>query len=210
MIQFTQQRPRPTLAQCRPITPRSPPRKTFVYKLRLKDGMWYVGTTDNPAKRLQDHRRGDGSQWTQRHPPMAGFQHKDVVYFSEPQAARLEEDKKVKELMLQHGVERVRGGSYSACELSSADLNALRKELWHAQDCCIRCGRRSHYAVQCFAKRDVDGNALEAPPASGVDNERRRPLAEKLREVHEAASMLTENEFVRLRREVLAHWSAAC
>ena len=41
-----------------------------IYVLQLEGGKWYVGKTDNPGMRLEDHKKGHGSQWTRKYNPV--------------------------------------------------------------------------------------------------------------------------------------------
>ena len=90
----------------------------FLYTLRLEDGCWYVGTTLNLQARLQEHRRGQGSEWTREHAPI-GFSTKYPPFRLEESDAfcRLEEDKRVKQRMLEYGIDKV---SYARIVLSLA------------------------------------------------------------------------------------------
>ena len=49
----------------------------FVYMLLCKDGSYYLGTTNNIAKRFQVHQAGRGASYTRSHPPLK------VVYTEE-------------------------------------------------------------------------------------------------------------------------------
>ena len=42
----------------------------FIYVLQLKHGCFYVGKSDNPYKRLTQHKNGRGSAWTRLHKPI--------------------------------------------------------------------------------------------------------------------------------------------
>ena len=41
---------------------------TNIYILKLEGGNYYVGKTDNPTKRYQEHVEGKGSAWTKKWP----------------------------------------------------------------------------------------------------------------------------------------------
>ena len=41
----------------------------YVYTLNLKGGNKYVGYTQNPNKRINDHFNGYGAKWTKKHKP---------------------------------------------------------------------------------------------------------------------------------------------
>jgi predicted GIY-YIG superfamily endonuclease len=134
----------------------------FLYTLELKGSHFYVGTTNNPAARLKEHKGGAGAEWTRLHPPLHfSKKYKTQKLECSDEAGRLQEDAHVKVVMLAHGLGSVRGGSYSRPDLSREDVKALSKELYHATNGCLRCGHQNHWADECFARTDVMGNAIE-------------------------------------------------
>lgn len=42
----------------------------FIYVLRLLSGKYYVGKTNNPSRRFDEHVEGEGSKWTALFKPM--------------------------------------------------------------------------------------------------------------------------------------------
>ena len=151
----------------------------FLYTLELKNNKFYVGTTHNPTARLTEHRDGSGAEWTREHPPLS-FSKKYKLRKLEcsDEAARLQEDAHVKTVMLDAGIDAVRGGSYSRLNLSREDVKALCKELFHATNGCLRCGHLSHWASACYAKTDVVGNAIEDDVASLPRSKRAATVSE--------------------------------
>mmetsp|Transcript_29280 Transcript_29280/g.48394 ORF Transcript_29280/g.48394 Transcript_29280/m.48394 type:complete len:304 (+) Transcript_29280:72-983(+) len=139
--------------------------ETCVYTLLLENGFYYVGTTTKDVnKRFKEHQEQGGGQhhhqgsaWTRLHPPICV----DHFYSYAGQWPRLEEDKQVCALMLTHGIDRIRGGSYSKCGMSDHDVDALTKKLWHAENACLRCGRKNHFAISCYAKIDSTGSPIK-------------------------------------------------
>lgn len=143
----------------------------YVYTLELEGGRFYVGSTHDPVARLIEHRRSDGggSEWTGLHKvlgyslkfPLRNLCNNTLLsVLPLQQVARLQEDAQVKAVMLVHGIDAVRGGSYSRPHLSREDVRALCKELFHASNGCLRCGHSSHWARDCYATRDVVGNVI--------------------------------------------------
>lgn len=134
----------------------------FLYTLELRGGYLYVGTTKDPTKRLSEHRQGTGAVWTMHHPPVRFSKLYPLQRLHcSGEHARLQEDAQVKKVMLDKGMDLVRGGSYSSLCLSRADIQTLSKELYHAKDGCLRCGHQNHWAGQCRAVKDVAGNVIE-------------------------------------------------
>lgn len=160
--------------------------KKTLYILRLEDNCWYVGTTKNLERRFQQHTSGKGSEWTKLHKPLKlqKTMECDSVFH---------EDNITKELMMEFGIENVRGGSYCQIVLEKDQIQTLKREFATAKgncivcfkaghfskDCpkkkriCERCGRASHSEGKCYAKKHVDGTILDSgePEASSEEEE---------------------------------------
>ena len=131
----------------------SRPKPTTVYILQLEDRKYYVGKSDDPLKRFEEHKTGQGAAWTRLHPPID-------IYKTFPGSGPFDEDKITKEMMAKYGIDAVRGGSYVTVELGAAQRKALQQELWAAKDCCTRCGREGHFIAACHAATDTNGKKL--------------------------------------------------
>lgn len=117
-----------------------------VYVLECADGCYYVGKTGRSVRvRMAEHVSGRlrGCAWTRIHRPLR------VIRVVE-NAAPLDEDRVTKETMWEFGVNYVRGGSYTAVELPCHQALALRDEMCTADDRCLRCQRRGHFARDCL------------------------------------------------------------
>lgn len=125
-----------------------------IYILCLQGGKYYVGKTTNVAKRYQEHLNGQGAQWTRKYKPIS-------LERTIPNASPFDEDKYVKEYMAKYGIDKVRGGSYVQEELSEFHMDALKMELWAAQDKCTQCGRKGHFVKDCYATTDVTKKKIE-------------------------------------------------
>lgn len=152
---------------------------SWLYVLRLKDDHYYVGTTKDLSSRFEDHWSGKAAAWTKKYPPI------EVVLLVKDQN-KFNEDIKVKELMHQYGISKVRGGSYSQCTLLKEQEEFIIREIRHANNqclncgsnehwvknctfgilvnnnCCIKCGRNTHDASKCYAKTHLNGKTLES------------------------------------------------
>jgi len=136
----------------------------YLYTLQLDHGYYYVGTTTNPQKRLQQHRCGQASEWTKRHKTVCLSSEYPLQKFNcSSTEARLHEDMHVKKVMMHYGIDKVRGGSYSSMRLSPAMRHMLQTELYHANSRCLRCGLDSHWVGNCYARTDVFGNKICSP-----------------------------------------------
>ncbi len=127
---------------------------TNIYILRLQDNKYYVGKSDDPYKRYQEHCNGYGSFWTNKYRPI---EIEKII----KDANSFDEDRYVKEYMSKYGIENVRGGTYVTEELVMIQKEMLTKEIRGANDCCIRCGFKGHFIKNCYAKTDVNGNRIE-------------------------------------------------
>jgi hypothetical protein len=110
--------------------------------LELKNNKFYVGKSNNVEQRFQQHCYGSGSEWTKLHKPVKIIK---TFNISSP----YQEDEEVKKLMSVHGIDNVRGGSYSQIELLDWQIKALDSEIKSACDACFTCGIPGHYANEC-------------------------------------------------------------
>jgi len=126
----------------------------YIYILKLENGKYYVGKTTNPSFRIERHFNSTGSAWTSKYKPVS-------VETIIPDCDDYDEDKHTKKYMAKYGIENVRGGSYVQIELSEFHTEALKMEIWGANDLCTQCGRSGHFVKDCYAKTDISGNAIE-------------------------------------------------
>jgi predicted GIY-YIG superfamily endonuclease len=125
---------------------------TNIYILKLQGGRYYVGKTDNPMKRYQEHLNGSGSAWTRKYKPIGV---EKVIEKASP----FDEDRYVKEYMAKYGFHKVRGGSYVTEYLTRAQEQSLNTEIRAATDACTSCGRNGHFAKDCYAKTEFVQNS---------------------------------------------------
>jgi hypothetical protein len=126
---------------------------TIIYILELEYGKYYVGKTDDVDKRYQQHLNGQGSYFTKKYKPVRILR---IV----PDANDFDEDRYVKEMMADHGIDNVRGGSYSN-NLTYDQIAMLEREIRGARNLCLRCGQSGHFIERCYARRDANGVALD-------------------------------------------------
>jgi len=75
---------------------------TNIYILKLKQGKYYIGKSDDPHKRFIEHVEGRGAYWTKKYEPL---ELERIIENASP----FDEDKYTKEYMSIHGIENVRG-----------------------------------------------------------------------------------------------------
>lgn len=126
---------------------------TNIYILRLTEGKYYVGKTDNIEKRYQEHLSGNGSAWTRKYKPIA-------IEKTIQGASTFDEDRYVKEYMSKHGINNVRGGQYVEMHLGDMQQEEIKKSIRGASNLCMRCGRGNHWAKDCIARTDVHGKEI--------------------------------------------------
>jgi predicted GIY-YIG superfamily endonuclease len=114
----------------------------IIYVLKLEKGKFYVGRTCHYERRMKDHFSGNGSYWTKRYKPI------EVIRKVEHGTA-FDEDKVLKETMMQYGIDNVRGGSYVMNHIPIQEKKIIEKEIRFAQDLCVLCGSDKHFISDC-------------------------------------------------------------
>lgn len=164
---------------------RPPPTPIHIYVLLLQHNKIYVGKTQNPLFRINDHFAQGGAAWTKKYKPVKVLEvYKDCDDSDEQIITQ--------DYMAQYGIDTVRGGPWCKVHLSLAEKQMISSILDSHTDCCYtcgesghyasqctshhkhttsaksktvvceRCGRKSHHKTQCYAKTDVHGNSLQA------------------------------------------------
>lgn len=104
--------------------------RTFVYAIILEQGNIYVGITQFPVYRLYQHHTRQGAAWTRLHRPIRGYSMLRLI--PKGVSPGVYEDMFVKLFMQRHGIQAVRGGTYSSVQLGGAQVSSIRSELQHA------------------------------------------------------------------------------
>ena len=117
-----------------------------LYVLQLEDDKWYVGKTDDIAKRYEQHKSGKGSEWTKLYKPVKVMETFQVTSIHD-------ETNKTKDLMKKYGIDNVRGGAYCQTTLSDGISQTIKHELNSGTDKCYNCGLRGHFANKCPSKK---------------------------------------------------------
>ena len=88
----------------------------FLYQIALESECWYVGTTLDINRRINEHVNGNGAAWTRLHKPLKPVQ---CFFWEIPSVSTLQvedmEDVLTVSLMKKYGIQKVRGGYRITC-----------------------------------------------------------------------------------------------
>lgn len=116
----------------------------YIYVLECEKNKYYVGKSENPLERINDHFSEDkhGSTWTKL------FKPKKVIEIVE-NADIFDEDKYVKMYMARYGIDSTRGGSYLSPNLDPDIIDLIKREFTSNQNLCFRCKQKGHFINNC-------------------------------------------------------------
>jgi hypothetical protein len=114
----------------------------YIYILRLEQGKYYVGKTNNPQFRIESHFNSNGSAWTRKYKPI-----ETIKLISN--CDDYDEDKYTRIYMDKYGIQNVRGGSYVQIELDTSTINHLQQMSNGTNNKCFICSKEGHFAKDC-------------------------------------------------------------
>ena len=114
----------------------------YIYVLRLQQGKYYVGKTDNPDMRLDTHFQEGGSVFTKKYKPI------EILEIKEDCTA-YDEQHVTQEYMEKYGIENVRGGPWTTMLLSDGEETLIQKMIDSKNDTCYHCGEAGHFIQGC-------------------------------------------------------------
>jgi hypothetical protein len=114
----------------------------FIYILQLVNGKYYIGKTNNPSFRLDQHFNSEGSKWTKKYKPISVL---EIISNCDD----YDEDKYTIKFMEQYGINNVRGGSFCEIKLSDTNISTLNQMMKGVTDKCYICGKNDHFVNNC-------------------------------------------------------------
>ena len=141
LMQQQQQKKRPRVSEATT--------NSGVYVLEASNGTFYVGSSHNITKRIEQHKAGFGSKCTR----MRGLTYKSVLPLTRGSTAEMLdwERKETLERMYKHGINKVRGWIFakSPAKLSPEDTRTAWREICSGKDLCYKCGSKGHFSTEC-------------------------------------------------------------
>jgi hypothetical protein len=114
----------------------------FIYTLELTDNKYYVGKSDNPDVRIENHFDSSGSTWTTTYKPIR------CINIIEGDA--FDEIKVTLQTMHMYGMDKVRGGPYCSESLSNSERKEIKKLIDSTKDRCYFCKEPGHFKKDCL------------------------------------------------------------
>lgn len=114
----------------------------WIYALKLEKGKYYIGKTNDPKFRLENHFSSNGSEWTKIYKPL------QIVELI-PNCDFYDEDKYTRIYMDKYGINNVRGGSFVSIKLDKSIIDVLNQMNNGTNDKCFICRESGHFAKDC-------------------------------------------------------------
>jgi hypothetical protein len=124
-----------------------------IYILKLKDGKYYVGKSNNLFQRIDKHFDMEGSEWTKKYAPV------DIMEIHE-NCDPYDEDKYVIKFMEMYGINNVRGGSFCRIKLTDGEQEIISKMIKGSNDRCFLCGKDDHFINKCPDKNSSNSHFI--------------------------------------------------
>jgi predicted GIY-YIG superfamily endonuclease len=149
---------------------------TNIYILECSNKTFYVGKTNNPEFRLEQHFTNNGSAWTKKYPPIRVL---EII----PNCDDYDEDKFTLKYMKKYGVDNVRGGSFCQIELDEENINTINRMINGSTDKCYKCGG-NHFVNNCT--NNSNNNSTNNSTNNSINNFNKITCFRCLRDGHSA------------------------
>lgn len=126
---------------------------SYIYILELENNKYYIGKTNTPHLRIENHFQGSGSGWTKIHNPIR-------VIATIKSHSQFDEDKYTLEYITKYGLDNVRGGSFSRPTLTPEEKQIINRMIQSQKDQCYHCGEEGHFVKEC-PNRTTDNDTSE-------------------------------------------------
>ena len=113
-LKRAQQKVRELKKELKDSKPR-PKRMRYIYVLKCKGNMYYVGQTSNIDRRLAQHKKGEGSWFTRMYEPIGVIDSFSVGYLTIPQAMFYENQTAARYMQI-YSINSVRGGDFMSMD----------------------------------------------------------------------------------------------
>ncbi len=133
----------------------------FIYTLLLEQNKYYIGKTNNPHFRLENHFYSNGSEWTKLYKPIKLLELK-------ANCDDYDEDKITRQYMDKYGIDNDRGGSFVSIKLDNDSINVLNKMSNGTNNKCFKCGSNDHFVKDC--KQNNTTNTIATVSSKANEN----------------------------------------
>tara|TARA_B100000768_G_scaffold15740_1_gene14559 strand:- start:337 stop:1299 length:963 start_codon:yes stop_codon:yes gene_type:complete len=164
----------------------------YIYVIQLKYGKYYIGKTNNPEFRLENHFSSNGSEWTKKYKPIKLI---DLI----PNCDDYDEDKITKQYMDEYGINNVRGGSFVSVNLNKAIISLLSQMNRGTNNKCFKCGCEGHFAKDCnedIIEEEIDVVEFKINGKTYYHDENSDELYENLQDVDPIGKWDHENHCI--------------
>lgn len=120
----------------------------YIYILELENNKYYIGKSNIPDIRIENHLNNNGSEYTKLHKPIRLI---EIISDCDD----YDEDKYTLQYMDKYGINNVRGGSFSEIQFSEEHIKIINRMINGAKNQCFLCGSKTHFVKNCDKKDEV-------------------------------------------------------